>query len=688
MKASKTSPAAPQRRDRRAPLVLAAVAMAVLVIAAYSNFFENSFHFDDSHVIENNLYIRSLSNSLKFFQTAATFSSLPQNATYRPLLSLTYAIDYRLGNGLAPFQFHLTQLILLLVLGAMLIRLFAGIYGRTLDRPWTEFAAVAASALFCLHPANTETMNFISSRSDLLSTIFVVLAFLVYLRFKSARVYYLYLIPIVVGALVKAPVVMFAPLLLVYLLLFGNVSEAARKGRESRRYRFGEAMRETAPSFVLGALLLWFLNSMNLPEWTSGGGDRWAYLRTQAWVSLHYLRLFILPVGLTADSDLTAFRNWYDTRMFAGLAFLILLLVIAFRTGRRDEQRPIAFGIAWFLIALFPTTSIFPLAEVVNEHRIFFPYIGLVLAAVWATMLCIERMRERDAAGRAVLHAAAAAITFTVLLIFAFSVHARNRVWKTEESLWLDVTEKSPGNGRALMNYGLTQMQQGRYAVAKDYFERALALAPNYSTLEINLGVVNGALGDQATAEQHFKRALQLKADSDSNFYYARWLSENGRVQEAIPLALKSMSLSPAASNPRDLLMRIYAAAGRKKELDALVADTLAIAPGDPTANAYGRNVTPDAAANPTYDTWFKLGNQQLARKDYLNAVQSFRRALDLNRSSADAWNNLGWALFSLGLNDEAVAAYETALKIDPKYDRARSNLQWLKDQSVKAGKR
>ena len=100
--------------ERRIAYIVAAVAAAVLLIAAYSNFFDNSFHFDDSHVIENNLYIRSLSNTMKFFQTAATFSALPQNATYRPLLTLTYAIDYRLGGGLEPFQFHLTQLILLI----------------------------------------------------------------------------------------------------------------------------------------------------------------------------------------------------------------------------------------------------------------------------------------------------------------------------------------------------------------------------------------------------------------------------------------------------------------------------------------------------------------------------------------------------------------------------------------------
>ena len=217
----------------------------------------------------------------------------------------------------------------------MLINLMSWIFSRTLPAAWNGMAAVLATALFCLHPANTETMNFISSRSDLLSTLFVVMALLVYVHFRTARLYYLYLIPIAVGALVKAPVVMFAPLLLVHLLLFGEVSEASRKPVPPRRYKFAEALRETIPSFVLGGFLLWFLNSMNLPEWKSGGGDRWEYLRTQAWVCFHYLRLFFFPVGLTADSDLVTFRDWYDTRMFAGFSFSLCSQQSP--GGRRDE---------------------------------------------------------------------------------------------------------------------------------------------------------------------------------------------------------------------------------------------------------------------------------------------------------------------------------------------------------------
>src|SRR5581483_1291332 len=97
-----------------------------------------------------------------------------------------------------------------------------------------------------------------------------------------------------------------------------------------------------------------------------GGGSRYRYLITQPFIWLHYFRLFFLPAGLTADTDWTTFDHWYDTRAVAGYLFLVLLAVWMIRSFRRDETRAVTFGIAWFAIALIPT-SIFPLAEVANE---------------------------------------------------------------------------------------------------------------------------------------------------------------------------------------------------------------------------------------------------------------------------------------------------------------------------------
>jgi len=485
---------------------------AVLIVLAYANSIHNSFHFDDSHVIQTNLYIRSLSNIPKFFTDAYTFSSLPQNATYRPLVTLTLALDYARG-GLDPAPYHVTQIALLLVTFVMLVAFFTPLIGD---------ASFFAAALFCVHTANTETMNLISARSELLSTIGLLGSFLLYQRSPFARRTLLYLIPLAIGALAKAPLVVFAPLLFCYALYIE---------REPPR----RAARIALPSLILGIALLIFLNKMNAPQWVGGGGSPYRYAITQPYVWLHYFRLFVLPIGLTADSDWTPFAHWFDPRAIVGYVFVVLLIVAIRRV------RPIvAFGLSWFAIALIPTSSFFPLAEVVNEHRVFFAFIGLVIAAA---ALIPQRVLS--------------VVAIIVLAAHLIGTYERNKVWRTEETLWADVVEKSPGNGRAWMNYGLTKMGKGDYAAAKSDFDRAATLVPDYWVLEINRGILAGATGDQVAAEAHFKRALALNPDASSQYFYARWLVQRGRTAEAVPHLRKAAELSPAHADAHELLAKI-----------------------------------------------------------------------------------------------------------------------------------
>src|ERR1700747_842387 len=98
---------------------LSALALFTAVLSAYSNHFHNSFHFDDAHTIETNAAIRDLRNIPLFFRDATTFSSLPSNQSYRPLVSTLLAIDYRLG-GLQPFWFHMSIFALFLALTLLL----------------------------------------------------------------------------------------------------------------------------------------------------------------------------------------------------------------------------------------------------------------------------------------------------------------------------------------------------------------------------------------------------------------------------------------------------------------------------------------------------------------------------------------------------------------------------------------
>jgi tetratricopeptide (TPR) repeat protein len=506
-----------------APVVAQRLAIAgalILVLLAYANFFHNSFHFDDDHVIVENPAIRSLANLPRFFTDAHTFSSLPSNATYRPLVTLSFALDYAVRHSLDPVPFHATQLVLLLIVGALLVFVYRDVLGKE-----HVTLAIAAAALFSVHTANTETMNFLSSRSELLSAVGFLAAFLIYVRHYK---WPWYLIPLAIGALAKAPVVIFAGIVIAWVRLI-------------ERKPMLKAVQAAVPSFVTGIVLLIALNAMNAREWVAGGGSRLGYLMTQPYVWLHYARLAILPVGLTADTDLEILPHWYDTNAIAGYLFVAVLCIAIVRLGRTSRTAPVAFGLAWFAITLLPTSSFFPLAEVANEHRLFFSLMGFAIAFV-ATVDLIPR-KQLAYAGLGVF-----------ILALAIGTHIRNRAWLSEETLWQDVTIKSPHNGRGWMNYGLTQMEAGRYAEAKRVFDRATQYSPNYSTLEINRGIVAAALGDNAEAERLFRRALELNPDRNAHFYYARFLVRRGRVDEARVHLHAASTAAPNWPPPRELM--------------------------------------------------------------------------------------------------------------------------------------
>src|SRR5580704_2051028 len=137
---------------------VAALLLLLAVALAYSNHFQNGFHFDDFHTVNNNPYIRSLHNAKLFFTDPSTFSVLPANRTYRPLVTLSLAFDYWLGGGLKPFWFHLDTFLWYLVQLAVMFALFRHILRLVSAGQSAEWAALFAVALYGLHPAMAETV--------------------------------------------------------------------------------------------------------------------------------------------------------------------------------------------------------------------------------------------------------------------------------------------------------------------------------------------------------------------------------------------------------------------------------------------------------------------------------------------------------------------------------------------------
>jgi protein O-mannosyl-transferase len=178
----------------------------------------------------------------------------------------------------------------------------------------------------------------------------------------------------VIAALMsKAPALVFPALLFLYIWLFG--------GEKPR-----SALLLTMPSVVVTARLGYISAGMAPSSFTPVAISSWGYRITQPLVIFRYFRTFFILAGLTADTGRLPYGSVFQDAAPLGFLFLLALVLLAVRRTRMRETRPIAFGPLWFLLAVLPT-SVFPLAEVENDHRMFFPFVGLTLAVVWAAAL-------------------------------------------------------------------------------------------------------------------------------------------------------------------------------------------------------------------------------------------------------------------------------------------------------------
>ncbi|MCH5718094.1 hypothetical protein [Niabella hibiscisoli] len=141
-----------------------------ILILAYANHFNNGFHFDDSHTIVENVNIRTLENIPRFFTDATLFSVSQNHRGLRPLVTTSLAIDYWIAGGLNPWMFQLSTFLWHIGLCVMLFFMYRQLLLKTNSHKWISFIALFGAGWFGIHTVGAETLNYIISRSDVLST--------------------------------------------------------------------------------------------------------------------------------------------------------------------------------------------------------------------------------------------------------------------------------------------------------------------------------------------------------------------------------------------------------------------------------------------------------------------------------------------------------------------------------------
>jgi tetratricopeptide (TPR) repeat protein len=584
---------------------VAVVTFVVFLPALWNGFVE----WDDYvNILENPRYRGLGPDQLRWMFTTTLMGH------YIPLTWLTFGLDYVVW-GMNPLGYHLTNNLLhaanAFLVALLALRLLAKATALA-GRPLTIAAGVAA-LFFALHPLRAESVAWATERRDVLSGLFFLLSILVYLRAGEAARHRRWLLAAAAGAyalaLASKSIVMTLPAVLVLLDIY-----------PLRRLRPGRGMwRDPAARAVLVEKLPFVALSL------AGAVASYAVLAANAYVTplarypwparigmaFHslwfYLAKTVLPVNLSPLYELPAAVNPLD-RPFLASAFAVVTLTVTFWLLRRRWPAGLAVWV-YYGIVLAPVTGIVHAGHQLTHDR--YSYLSCL---GWALLVgagagVVVRAWAAGTIRPAVARAAAAGVALLFLGLGALT-WSQVQVWRDTDTLWRYAIEADPSCSICQNNLGVHLSRRGYPALAKERFQRTLALRPDrvksYDSLALahaavgerdeaiaylrrmlehepgdvdalnNLGVVLITMGKPSEAVATLERGARIDGDHVAiRTNLALALLDLGRPAEALPHALRAATLRSETPQPRFALARTYLALGDRErarpEYDAVL---------------------------------------------------------------------------------------------------------------------
>jgi hypothetical protein len=361
-------------RSKRSNLFAFAL-LAALVLIAYSNTFTAAFHFDDNPSIVDNGSLRHLTWDSFVGQFSGT----------RPIVNLSLFLNYQLsgmnviGWHIFNIGFHIANSIFvyLLILWTLNLPSLSMRYGGGRSKRMALFGAL----IFALHPIQTESVTYIISRTELLATFFYLAAFLFFIRGILSQKFGYYIGCFFMSFLAmgsKEWAVTLPAMLLLYDFLF--IADGKLKPILSR-----------LPAYILSALPWAYVayNMMNSNMSGAGFGitgqnniTPWTYQLTSFNVLWTYIRLLFLPINQNLDYTYPLARTLFELPTLLSLVGHLCVVAVSLWLYVKKRWTLIPFGAAWFYITLSPTQSFVPILDVIFEHRLYLPSIGIFISFI------------------------------------------------------------------------------------------------------------------------------------------------------------------------------------------------------------------------------------------------------------------------------------------------------------------
>jgi tetratricopeptide (TPR) repeat protein len=671
-------------------------------LVAYSPAFRAPFIFDDELSVQRNPTIRRLWPPSVPLRPPPGDLAVSGRPVVNYSLALNYAVNERLGIDQRPNPngrnkaagYRLLNVLLHLMCGWLIF----GIVHRTLVRqpswpkaPATSFAvAFVVAGLWLLHPIQTEAVNYVVQRTEILASLFFVATLYASIRAWDARSRNATLwwrgaaVLSCCAAMGSKEIAISIPLL---VMLYDRAFRLDS-------WRALVRPREAAVGFYValfassGILLILIASGPRSATVGFNHGIAWyEYLYTQAWAISRYLSLVIWPFRLTLD---------YGQRTVGGLApwpgFILLFLAgVATVWAWVHAQRwgAWAFLGTWFFLLLGPSSSFVPIAsEIAAERRI---YLALAAPLVAAAVGLVSAFRPR--AGRTRRANAGApwrgfAIAGAVALLACATITLRRSgQYAHPESLWRESIDRFPDNTRAYNGLAHTLLQQNPPALAEavPLLQRAMAMDSTFLQPFRTLAAVAISQGQFAAARPLLEHAYSLEKNfEDVGSLLGVVRAATGDLQNAAGL-LQNVDLEPLAENDPSgatllalgktyMSMQRWADAARAfqraSELDSTGAARLALAdalirldrPGDAISH-----LTAVLQANPRSGYGFALLSLAQAKNGHATpAIDAARTALSLAPNEPLVLLLTGRAMLRIGQTGDAETLFAETQRVAP----------------------
>ncbi len=537
---------APETKEKVLPssiFVIVCFVMAAAIVAVYSPSLNFQFILDDHSFITDPL-IQVSGHVCEYF-TSYVWSQIPNAppSFYRPAFVLWMRLNFIL-NELSPWGWHLLSILKHLAVAVLL-----GLLAWKLLRD--RIAALIAATLFALHPAQTESVAWITVPDPLMSAA-VLGALLLYLKYadrpfpiaqrretksrgKTRRKNRAKGLPPAVWAIASA-VVCFAALLsketalvlpffVLALALLSAVSLPDHTGTTpSARLRIFAVTRQVYPFLIVTVLyLLLRVNALKgsfIPQtqhlpWTtvlwSWPEMLWFYIKVIFWPARS--RAF-------ADPTLTNGFSIHGVLMPAlgvccAVAALVGFCAWAWSNARHklpyqealNVHRAILLGVLIFILPLVPTLNVNVLnpGDFLHGRYTYLPLAGLMLLL----SVGFHLVRRQQIA----------ILSVVTLIVIAFSLLTimQEDMWKDDMTVFTVGHEIAPNNAwvahklsQANVQLALTLDEAGRCNEAMPIFDQAIQQYPQDWFAWAGRGECFFKLNDLPRAEHDLRRAYEL----------------------------------------------------------------------------------------------------------------------------------------------------------------------------------